>query len=185
MATIISAAPFQCTFQRGECYIFASSFPYPYPNLRQPKRESPFRLDCQKTQVGIQRQASVRVTANGRPSGIATTTIVTAAATIRTTAFKISSTSVLLPIYSFFPLSSSVFPCPFPRMLRAFEHIHLPPLNQKKGMGSWWYLLPRGHSRLSCLIHPLAANIHPKTAHLPEFDRLSSGRQHLQQPDQI
>ncbi|KAF7818367.1 hypothetical protein G2W53_023822 [Senna tora] len=41
--------------------------------------------------------ASVRVTANGRPSGIATTTIVTAVETIRKTALNTSSISVFLP----------------------------------------------------------------------------------------
>ncbi|KAK2986044.1 hypothetical protein RJ640_011485, partial [Escallonia rubra] len=53
---------------------------------------------------------AVNVTANGSPSGIATTTMVTAAATIPTTALMISSTLVLLPLNSVLPFSSSVFP---------------------------------------------------------------------------
>ncbi|KAK2986047.1 hypothetical protein RJ640_011488 [Escallonia rubra] len=52
----------------------------------------------------------VNVTANGSPSGIATTTMVTAAATIPTTALMISSALVLLPLNSVLPFSSSVFP---------------------------------------------------------------------------
>ncbi|PRQ36178.1 hypothetical protein RchiOBHm_Chr4g0388571 [Rosa chinensis] len=69
-----------------------------------------FRTIALSTIILFMEYARVRVTANGRPSGIATTTIVTAAATIPMTAFVMSSDLVLLPLYSLFPLSSSVFP---------------------------------------------------------------------------
>ncbi|KAJ6918476.1 LOW QUALITY PROTEIN: hypothetical protein NC651_012657 [Populus alba x Populus x berolinensis] len=52
----------------------------------------------------------VRVTASGRPSGIATTTIVTAAAIMPTTESSTSLNFVWLPMYSLRPLSSLVFP---------------------------------------------------------------------------
>ncbi|KAK6929892.1 hypothetical protein RJ641_003986 [Dillenia turbinata] len=54
--------------------------------------------------------ARVSVTASGKPSGIATTTMVTASAMIPITALSTSSTFVLLPLNSGFPFSSSVFP---------------------------------------------------------------------------
>nr|GMD75536.1 Retrovirus-related Pol polyprotein from transposon TNT 1-94 [Ipomoea batatas] len=54
--------------------------------------------------------ARVRVTARGNPSGIATTTMVTAAAMIPTTELITSSAFVLLPLNSLFPFSSLVCP---------------------------------------------------------------------------
>nr|GMD80482.1 hypothetical protein RchiOBHm_Chr4g0388571 [Ipomoea batatas] len=54
--------------------------------------------------------ARVRVTARGNPSGIATTTMVTAAAMIPTTELITSSAFVLLPLNSLFPFSSVVCP---------------------------------------------------------------------------
>nr|GLL41113.1 hypothetical protein PanWU01x14_004110 [Ipomoea trifida] len=73
-------------------------------------------LQCRRSENTFQESSRellstrVRVTAKGNPSGIATTTIVTAAAMIPTTELITSSAFVLLPLNSLFPLSSLVCP---------------------------------------------------------------------------
>ncbi|KAK2980673.1 hypothetical protein RJ640_011481 [Escallonia rubra] len=69
-----------------------------------------FSVGLPENSISEPEVARVNVTANGSPSGIATTTMVTAAATIPTTALMISSTLVLLPLNSVLPFSSSVLP---------------------------------------------------------------------------
>ncbi|KAK6937576.1 hypothetical protein RJ641_031084 [Dillenia turbinata] len=90
-----------------------------------------------------EKYASVSVTASGKPSGIATTTM----------------------CHELWSSSSRPKPYSCPQMSQASEHIHPPPLSQKAKRGSEQDQLRHDRFLLSCSIHRLAENAHLGTAH--------------------